>query len=218
MSHWKNRLATTGLIAGLATAPGCGETPPNARDGNNANPITAHMQQNQQNIFTVLSEFDLVGVDGAKVNMHALATSLKDKHVTLSFGFNGCSSYCPQINSVIWHLGDEVGDKMASIVINIAPEVERIDQKARDGFQKIYQDLGAKQRVITLNPSSGAEAIQIQKALGMMVNERERFQHSPVMHLAAPGGALVSRKVATVPAQEFQPWINAITLSPDKAR
>lgn len=205
---WTTRKTTALALTGALMLPAssCGPVP---------NRAAVLRQEDGLDAFLRLAKFnDVVDQDGRPVDVQAIRQAVKDKHVTVAFGFEGCGVFCPVINPVLARFGARMGqDNTVHIAINTEGAGVAYSQQSRDAFLRQLRAAGIKQNIVTLYPKTPEVADQLQVDMGETIRrgtvkdakgDRTRFAHSDRIILFGKDG----RHLGTV--STLQPGINPV--------
>ena len=147
----------------------------------------------KNNLYDILSKYELKGQDGNPVNIAALQTTQKNKFSTLTFRFHGCTAFCPITDAMLGKVAKEQ-NALAHVVVSVQPQYDGVNQDARDAFMQTFRKMGVKGDVVILYPKSEADAIKIQNDAALIVNQKIARQHSSQIVLFRPNGTPVGKK------------------------
>lgn len=173
--------------------------------------------QESAKLFDILRPFEFMDEDGNPVDMEALRAAVKDKFVTVSFGFSGCSTMCPiSLNPNLAAIGGIAPDKIVSLAINVTPETEG-DPVFRQEFRRSIELHEPKQTLIPLFPMqngvpSNDASVRIQHAFEQLIHTKDPNQHSFYILLFGPDGEKLAEKSSLATPEEFVgEWSDHIT-------
>ncbi|MFW0777652.1 MAG: SCO family protein [Rickettsiales bacterium] len=214
---WVGRTAIAATVGAASLGmPGC---EPSSSPGSNSSG-SAHTQTQHQgpNLYDILTgpadkNYRWIDANGTEVNIEALKAKLKDKHVTLSFGFQSCTLMCPTINNNLKELGQDNPD-LATIVVSVDPLNDGKDAKAREAFAAHLRDEGIRNAItlfpvkaspsgdLVLDPKTTTNA---QMRAGAIVNAGDSLAHTSKIYLFLNGQNLATKSGLDSP-QEFKEW------------
>lgn len=149
--------------------------------------------------------------DGSPFSATGLKDKIKNDYVIVSFGWNGCDTLCPQIDSVLAYLGTIQNKNLTSLVVDVLPRDDNASQQTRNAFLKTLQDRGIKQKIITLYPESTQKAKNIQiNDFQVIANPSNELAHSAEILLYGPGGRYIAKKSALQAPESFKEWKNLL--------
>jgi|GEM_PF-4917533 len=138
----------------------------------------------RDNAFAVLKNFSFKDQDGKPINGADLKNMVGGSDFTVSLSLNSCATgVCTPENSNLAKIASAF-PQLKHIVINANPEVEAIDQQARDAYaETIAHGKIPKENLIVLYPPSNAEVQKISSNLGnvTLMGKEHESHHSSVI-------------------------------------
>jgi cytochrome oxidase Cu insertion factor (SCO1/SenC/PrrC family) len=186
--------------------------------------VTRDAEGSRENInaHDVLSKFSFVNQDGKIISGNQLKSMIGASPFTVSFGFEGCTNFCPTGNSVLGSLSKASGGRIKNVMINVNPEAieaiptkqqaasgELVSKQFRDSYKKSIltnkdgSKTGADENNLIIlypldsaNKPSNKAAVDISIALGNRTRAGHEY-HSAVFGLYSADGKYQSHVILT---------------------
>jgi cytochrome oxidase Cu insertion factor (SCO1/SenC/PrrC family) len=133
----------------------------------------------KNNAFEALKDFKFKNQDGLAINGADLPQIIEGNNFTISFGFNGCGSFCPRNNAALGNLAKNFGQPIKHIVINVNPEIDGKTSASRNDYANSIIATGVEPKNLTvLYPEKNDIAAQSSMALGYTTVTNNHEQHN----------------------------------------
>jgi len=157
-----------------------------------------------------LADYQFTGQDGKPVDVNALVSQIKGKDVTLTFGFQACTAYCPFTNGTLGALDEKAPGRFKHIVIAMQPEHDGASQSSRNNLITTIKEMMNEGRVhpiqdpknvIILYPHDSHTSVQIEHAFDNLVGSDPR-NHTPNVDVFNVNGQRIAKGVPdSIPAK-----------------
>ena len=197
-----------GAAATALALTGCGDSQPQQQPREEDDrpivvppPVAADAMPNPMNI---LGRYEMRDQQGQPFSVRTLGAQLRNTHYTLSFGFNGCSAYCPLTNATFAMLDEQNGHRIKHVVVNVNPELDGFNQSQRDAYLNTLTAAGVRaEDIIILYPARNSDAPRIAVDLGSTVRMDDSTQHTPKVMFYGPGHRYLTQQLSTTPPREL---------------
>lgn len=186
--------------------------------------VSGAQADERSQLFEILKNFEFMDEHGKTLDIDALQEQLKDKFVTVSFGFSGCSTLCPiSLNPNLAAIGGIAPDKIATLAINVTPETEGTPM-FRPEFRRSIEVHEPPQEIIPVFPMQNGTlstdaSINIQHAFEQLIHTKDPNQHSSYILLFSPEGEKLAEKSSLATPEDFtHEWGAHIAPAPQRGR
>jgi cytochrome oxidase Cu insertion factor (SCO1/SenC/PrrC family) len=157
----------------------------------------------KKNAYTILSRYAFTDNDGNDVSIDEIKNKIKDKYVTVTFGFSRCgggkpnAGICPPTNAQLAKMAKQ-NDNLWHIVIG-TDKLDNRNQNDRNNFMSVLKSHGMNpDRVIILHPKDRDLQDEMQRDFGAtLIGSITPPGHTPYVFLHEPNGAQIGKKIGT---------------------